>query len=161
MRAACWKGRPLTDEKRPWAEPRFQTRRWITLFHDQMARHGHMRWTVQGDSMVPTLPAGAEIDVVPLQGAPPWGALLLFAKGRGAVVHRYVGRRGDSYFTQADGHMRPDGPLEAGQIIGLVRAAWWNGEAIWPTRAEPMWRAKWLLRYQWLRARRRLARWRR
>lgn len=108
--------------------------------------------------MLPTLPPGSEIEVTPLPEHVPLGAILVFTRGRGAVVHRLVGRKGPLYLTQADGHERSDAAVRAEQIIGVVRAAWLGGEQVWPTRWEPVLRWKWLLRYQGLRGWRWVAR---
>jgi hypothetical protein len=43
-----------------------------------------------GGSMEPTLPRGSRVRVVPLDGVPPLGAVLLFRAGSGDLVHRLV-----------------------------------------------------------------------
>lgn len=84
--------------------------------------------------MRPTLPNDCEIEVVPLAGPAPIGALLVFVADDRLVVHRLVRRAGARWVTQGDGVRTPDPPLAADQVLGVVTAAYWNGRRCWPGR---------------------------
>lgn len=138
-----------------------RTPRWLPLLRDTIVRDGEIRWHVEGASMLPTLPPGTEIVVVPLARPPRLGEILLFMEGEHLVVHRLVRRLGDLLVTQGDGRLTPDRPLRREQLVGRVVAANLGPQRHWPGRLESLGRSYWLLRYQLLRLQRRVARERR
>lgn len=108
---------------------------------------GRFRWPLQGNSMAPTLPAGCEVEVAPLAGRPPTGALVVFLAGDGLVAHRLVCRRAGRWITQGDGSPLPDPPLTPERVLGVVTAAYREGVRCWPGRAERWLAWLWVGRY--------------
>lgn len=101
--------------------------------------------------MLPTLPVECEIEVAPFSQRAPLGSLVVFAAGDILVAHRLVRRAGGRWVMQGDGRRVPDLPAEAGQILGVVVAAYRSDGRCWPGRAELALRWFWVARYYLLR----------
>ena len=97
---------------------------WTPLLREALAREGRFRLPLRGTSMLPTLPVECEIEVAPLSQRAPLGSLVVFAAGDILVAHRLVRRAGGRWVMQGDGRRVPDPPAEAGQILGVVVAAY-------------------------------------
>ncbi len=86
--------------------------------------------------MWPTLPTTCEIEVVPLPERLRPGLVVVSAAGDVLVAHRLVRRVAGRWVTQGDGHLAPDAPLAPEQILGVVAAAYRDGQRCWPGPAE-------------------------
>lgn len=109
--------------------------------------------------MCPTLPLACEVEIVPLPAQVSLGSLIVFASGDTLIAHRLVRRSGGFWIAQGDSRLGPDRPLDAEQVLGQVTAARLGSRNIWPSRAEPLLRLFWVLRYHTLRPIRAARRW--
>jgi hypothetical protein len=119
-------------------------RQWLPLLSESLARQGRFRWQLRGASMLPTLPAGCEIEIVPPPGSIPLGALLVFAGHDSLVVHRLVHRSSPFLVAQGDNRREPDPWLRPDQVLGVVQIAYQGERRLWPGRWEP------LLKWWWI-----------
>ena len=101
--------------------------------------------------MTPTLPPACEIEVIPLPAQTPLGALVVFVAGERLIAHRLVQRAGERWVTQGDGALAADAPLAPAQLLGIVAAAYRDGQRCWPGRAERGLAWAWIVRYHALR----------
>lgn len=131
---------------------------WLPLLFDALVEQGSMRLPLRGNSMLPTLPAECEIEVVPLSGPPALGDLIVFVAGDVLVAHRLVRRQGGRLIAQGDHRLGPDRPLTPDQILGRVAAAYVDAQRVWPTSGARRTAWLWQVRYQALRAARYTAR---
>ncbi len=80
--------------------------------------------TVVGRSMRPLLRPGARVNVRPLSGSPPLGAILVYAAADRLVIHRLVRieRRDErtAFVTKGDLSPRCDAPIEPDRVLGQV-----------------------------------------
>ncbi len=125
---------------------------WLPLLQDALARRGSFTLPLRGSSMRPTLPAECDIDIVPLEGEPVQGQLIVFALGDVLVAHRLVRRAGVWWIAQGDNRRGPERALKIEQMLGRVVAARVGDRLVWPGRLEPLLARAWLARYQALRA---------
>ncbi len=132
--------------------------RWFPFLKEVLAQQGSFRWKLEGRSMEPTLPAGCELDIVPLPPRVRPGALVVFVAEDTLVVHRLVGQARARWITQGDGRRSPDSAFDPAQALGVVRAARVGSRQCWPPRLAALGAARWLARYHLLRAWRRLRR---
>jgi hypothetical protein len=124
---------------------------WLPLLRDTLAREGAFRFPLRGGSMRPTLPTECEIAVVPLPAQTPLGALIVFVINDTLIAHRLVRRAGGCWIAQGDGRRGPDRPLMPDQILGLVSAAYRDGQQCWPTAASRPLTVFWVARHWALR----------
>jgi hypothetical protein len=128
---------------------------WAPLLREALAREGRLRLLLRGTSMLPTLPVECEIEVAPLPERPRerlhLGSLVVFPAGDILVAHRLVRRAGGQWVIQGDGRRAPDPPVEPGQVLGVVTAAYEGGRRCWPGRAESALCWFWVARYHLLR----------
>ena len=117
---------------------------WLPLLSESLAQRGRFRWQLRGASMLPTLPSGCEIEIVPPPAAIPLGALVVFAGGASLVAHRLVHRAPPFLVAQGDHRREPDGWLRREQVLGVVAAAYLDERRIWPRPGES------LLRWWWV-----------
>jgi len=109
------------------------------------------RFPLRGGSMRPTLPTECEITVVPLPAQAPLGALIIFVINDTLIAHRLVRRSGGRWIAQGDGRRGPDRPLAPDQVLGMVAAAYRDGQQCWPTAASHLMTAFWIARHWALR----------
>jgi len=133
------------------ARPPLLASAWAPLLQEALAREGRFRWPLRGTSMLPTLPVECEIEVAPLPERAQIGSLVVIAVGDTLIAHRLVRRAGGQWVTQGDGRRAPDPPVEPGQVLGVVTAAYEGGRRYWPGRAEPALCWFWVARYHLLR----------
>lgn len=117
---------------------------WLPLLGESLAAQGRFRWLLRGASMTPTLPPGCEIEIIPPPARIPLGALVVFAAGDTLVVHRLVHRAPPFLVTQGDHRREPDRWLRPSQVLGVVTAAYRDGERIWPRAWEAATRWRWI-----------------
>ncbi len=103
---------------------------WLPLLREALAQQGHVRWRLRGDSMAPTLPTDCEIEIAPLPPSVRPGSLVVFGMGDALVAHRLVRRTTTAWILQGDGRRAPDLPLDPGQALGVVTAAYQTGSAL-------------------------------
>ena len=125
---------------------------WLPLLREALAREGILRFPLCGVSMRPTLPVECEIEVVPLSGRVPLGALIVFVADDKLVAHRLVRRSNGCWIAQGDGRLGADRPLLPEQMLGLVAAAYRDGRRCWPTTLSRLLTPFWVDRYWALRA---------
>ncbi|MEA3338216.1 MAG: S24/S26 family peptidase [Chloroflexota bacterium] len=121
-------------------------RDWLPLLQESLAQSGRFRWRLQGTSMMPTLPPGCEIEIVPAPKELRSGLLVVFSNGATLVAHRVVHRDGQYWITQGDGRWHPDLPLDADQVLGTVASAYQGEKRIWPRRFGRVTRWFWVAR---------------
>lgn len=127
---------------------------WLPLLREALAREGRFRWQVEGHSMMPTLPQGCEIEIVPLTGRPRLGDVVVFVEGDSLVVHRLVHRARGFWITQGDARATPDRHLDTASLLGRVVTAYHDGKLCWTSRSGGLVAIRWLSRYHVLRLRR-------
>lgn len=87
---------------------------------------GAFRFQVRGRSMQPTLSAGDSVRIVPLEGPPRMGDIVVFPRDTELILHRVVRVRRDvtggegRVVTAGDGLGYLDGVIEFGDILGKV-----------------------------------------
>lgn len=128
---------------------------WLPLLQEALAREGRFRFPLRGTSMRPTLPAACEVEIVPPPAQTPLGSLLVFVNGDALIAHRLVRQSAAGWVAHGDGRLAPDRPLQPGQMLGIVAAAYRGGRRIWPGRGELLLRPFWLARHHALRPARR------
>ena len=94
---------------------------WLPLLREALAKEGHFRWPLHGNSMLPTLPADCEIELVPLSPPVKLGELIVFVAGDTLIAHRLVRRTGGYWIAQGDHRLVPDRPIRPDQVLGRVR----------------------------------------
>jgi hypothetical protein len=119
-------------------------RQWLPLLSESLAQQGRFRWQLRGASMLPTLPPGCEIEIVPPPATLPLGALLVFAGRDSLVVHRLVHRSSPYFVAQGDNRREPDPWLRPDQVLGVVLSAYRGEHRLWPSRWEPVLRWRWI-----------------
>jgi hypothetical protein len=124
---------------------------WLPLLREALAKEGHFRWPLHGNSMLPTLPADCEIELAPLSPSVKLGELIVFVAGDTLIAHRLVRRTGGYWIAQGDHRLVPDRPIRPDQVVGCVRAAYQNNRRCWPRRFSSVWRLIWLARHHGLR----------
>jgi hypothetical protein len=124
---------------------------WLPLLRETLAKEGSFRFPLRGTSMRPTLPTECEIEVSPLPAKVPLGALIVFVSDDTLIAHRLVRRAGGRWIAQGDGRLGPDRPLASEQILGLVSAAYQDGDPCWPTGASRLVTTFWVARHWVLR----------
>ncbi len=124
---------------------------WLPLLHETLAREGRFRWRLRGLSMGPTLPVDCEIEIVPWGEAVRLGDLIVFAAGDTLVAHRLVRRAGGRWITQGDGRLGPDAAQDPARALGIVVAAYRDGERCWPRSGQRLLAAFWVARHWMLR----------
>jgi hypothetical protein len=117
---------------------------WLPLLSESLAQQGRFRWQLRGASMLPTLPPGCEIEIVPPPATIPLGALLVFAGHASLVTHRLVYRADSFLVTQGDNRREPDRRLRPEQVLGVVLVAYQGKCRLWPTRWEPILQWAWI-----------------
>lgn len=125
---------------------------WLPLLRESLNRSGSVRWPLHGHSMTPTLPAGCEIEIAPLPSEVHLGDLVVFCSEEALVAHRLVHRSQGYWITQGDGLWIPDVPIESDQVLGVVTAAYVDGDRCWPGALTRFWSALWVARYHIFRA---------
>ncbi|MCZ7574615.1 MAG: S24/S26 family peptidase [Ardenticatenaceae bacterium] len=136
----------------PAARPAHLISEWLPFLREILAREEPFRWRLHGTSMVPTLPPGCEIDIVPLPAVVRLGDVVVFAAGDTLVAHRLVHRSRGHWITQGDARRTPDRPLDPALVVGAVRAAYRRERRCWPRRLSRPWSLIWVVRYHVLRA---------
>ena len=68
---------------------------WLPLLQETLQREGRFRVRLRGDSMRPSLPADAEIEIVPAPAHLRLGDIIVFHQGDELIAHRLVARRGE------------------------------------------------------------------
>jgi hypothetical protein len=102
--------------------------------------------TLQGISMLPTLPPGTRLRLSCARSAPRIGDVVAFRREGGLIVHRIIAvveGRGDveaAYVCQGDGNDAPDPPVLLAEIVGVVR------ESQEPSPLERLRQTAWSLR---------------
>ncbi len=124
---------------------------YAAVLRDALARNRGFSWTLQGESMCPTLPPGCVVTIQPLQ-TPRLGDIVVFSQGDRLLAHRLVRRRGDGWICQGDARRTPDGLITREHIIGRVVEARWGERVIWAAPESAPTRYRWILRYHLLRA---------
>jgi hypothetical protein len=127
-----------TDEALP------NLRQWLPLLSESLAQQGRFRWQLRGASMLPTLPHGCEIEIVPPPATIPLGALVVFAGHASLVAHRLVHRSDSFLVTQGDNRREPDRWLRPEQVLGVVQIARQGERRLWPTPWEPIRKWWWI-----------------
>ncbi len=122
---------------------------WLPLLQETLAREGRFRWRLRGVSMRPTLPDECEIEIVPPGETVRLGDLIVFVSGDTLVAHRLVRRAGVRWITQGDGRLGPDAAQNPAQALGIVVAAYRDGERCWPGSGQRLLAALWVARH-WL-----------
>jgi len=120
---------------------------WLPLLRETLVNKGHFRWPLQGSSMLPTLPASCEIEIVPLLTDVRPGELIVFANGDALVAHRLVRCSGGHWITQGDGRLGPDSPMDPALALGRVSQAYNGGKRCWPGRFSRMAASFWVARF--------------
>jgi hypothetical protein len=100
---------------------------------------------------LPTLPAACEIEILPLPAQVHLGELIVFMAGDTLIAHRLVRCAGERWIAQGDGQLGPDRPLAPEQILGIVMAAYSDGQRCWPTRLSRPLAVFWVARHWVLR----------
>ncbi len=124
---------------------------WLPLLREVLAREGRFRWRLRGVSMRPTLPADCEIEIVPLGEAVRLGERIVYGAGDSLIAHRLVRRAGGRWITQGDGRLGPDAAQDPAQALGIVVAAYRDGERCWPGPGQRLLAAFWVARHWMLR----------
>ncbi len=119
-------------------------RQWLPLLGESLAQQGRFRWQLRGASMLPTLPPGCEIEIVPPPATVPLGALVVFASHASLVTHRLVYRADSFLVTQGDNRREPDRWLRPEQVLGVVLIARQGECRLWPTPWEPIRKWWWI-----------------
>lgn len=91
------------------------------------------RFRAKGFSMSPFIKDGDVITVSPLSSAPPrLGEVVAFVHPalEKLVVHRVVGKRGNSYCTRGDSALKMDGLIAEADILGHVTRVERDGKAV-------------------------------
>ncbi len=124
---------------------------WLPLLKEALAKEGRFRWPLRGTSMLPTLPAECEIELVPLLPPVRLGELIVFVVDDTLIAHRLVRRTGKHWIAQGDHRLAPDRPVLPDQVLGRVLAAYQDNRRCWPGRRAAVSRLVWLARYHVLR----------
>jgi hypothetical protein len=119
-------------------------RQWLPLLSESLAQQGRFRWQLRGASMLPTLPPGCEIEIVPPPATIPLGALLVFAGQASLVAHRLVHHADPYLVAQGDNRREPDPRLRPEQVLGVVLIAYQGERRLWPNRWEPILKWWWI-----------------
>ena len=125
---------------------------WLPLLREALAKEGAFRFPLRGTSMRPTLPVECEIEIVPLPGASSLGALIVFMIDDQLIAHRLVRRSGGRWIAQGDGRLGADRSLLPEQMLGLVAAAYQEGQRCWPTALSHLLTGFWVGRHWALRS---------
>jgi len=124
---------------------------WLPLLREALNKEGVFRCPLHGTSMRPTLPVDCEIAISPLPAKLPLGMLIVFVSGDVLIAHRLVRRSGGRWIAQGDGRLGPDRPLAPAQILGVVAAAYQDGQQCWPTATSRVLTVFWVARHWALR----------
>ena len=119
------------------------------LRRETLHREGRFFWQVEGQSMLPTLPANCTIEIHALDSGVKLGDLLVFAQPHAIVVHRLVERRGDRLILQGDNRTVPDAPITTQQVIGRVVSATYQNKKTYPDTFSQFVANIWIARYYW------------
>lgn len=95
----------------------------LELLQAVLARGAPFRFRASGPSMFPFIRDGDVVTVAPLQGTRPhWGEVVACIRpGQDRlVIHRVVGRRGNSYLVKGDAASGVDGLVQELDILGRV-----------------------------------------
>lgn len=112
---------------------------WMDALDGQWS--GPLRVRVRGGSMLPTLRPG---DVVRVEPAGPDdlrpGDVVLCRNGRGALLHRFLGRTPEGWLlTQGDAHLSPDPPWPPEALLGRALGVERGGRVV-PIPDRPLYR---------------------
>lgn len=112
---------------------------WMDALDGQWS--GPLRVRVRGGSMLPTLRPG---DVVRVEPAGPDdlrpGDVVLCRNGRGALLHRFLGRTPEGWLlTQGDAHLSPDPPWPPEALLGRAVGVERGGRVV-PIPDRPLYR---------------------
>jgi hypothetical protein len=124
---------------------------WLPLLRDALAREGSFRFPLRGNSMRPTLPLMCDIEVIPLPPRVRPGDLIVFAAGDTLIAHRLVRQARGRWIAQGDARLGPDRPLSPDQVLGIVAAAYADGQRCWPNPFSGPLAAFWVARHWALR----------
>jgi len=103
------------------------------LLREVLEKRVPIRFRVKGFSMSPFIKDGDMVTVSPfLNGQPHMGDVVTFTnpKTKRLIMHRVVGKRGDSYLIRADSAIETDGQIPMKNIIGRVTKVERNGKRI-------------------------------
>lgn len=103
------------------------------LLQAVLSKGAPFRFRAKGISMSPFIKDGDVVTVFPLPGTSPGlGDVVAFAHpGTGKLVlHRVVGKRGDSYLLKGDNTSELDGLVPEPNILGRVRKVERDGKAV-------------------------------
>lgn len=125
---------------------------FLPLLREALVRAGQFRWLLHGTSMAPTLPPGCEIEIAPLPPRVHLGDPIVFMAADTLVAHRLVHRFRGRWITQGDSRKTPDQPVDPGQALGVVTAAYLDGRRCWPAPLSRLRAMRWVARYYLLRA---------
>ncbi len=95
----------------------------LELLQAVLARGAPFRFRATGASMFPFIRDGDVVTVAPLQGTRPLCGEVVACIPPGQerlVIHRVVGRRGNSYLVQGDATSDVDGSVQELDILGRV-----------------------------------------
>jgi nickel-type superoxide dismutase maturation protease len=98
---------------------------------------------VEGDSMSPTLPAGALVAVSPNRADPPVGAVVVVRRPDGSEHLKRIAARDDAGYVllgdnpAASTDSRHYGPVGRQDIVGIARFCYWPPRAWKVMRATP------------------------
>ena len=154
---SSWPEGPFPTGREPYVRPEAAppaSVREVTAWTDYLpvlkaalGRAGSMRLPLLGSSMLPTLPSGCEVEIVPLTGGPVTGSLVVLVNSDGLVAHRVVRRQGEVWVTQGDGRRCDDGRISSWQLLGKVQTAYRDGRRIWPRPCEGVFAVFWVARH--------------
>jgi hypothetical protein len=119
------------------------------------------RFRVRGSSMLPTLKAGDEVivDPVDIHELTP-GDLVFIQSGQESYIHRFLGRKQKGFITKGDGHRVEDPVWDVTALRGRVSEAWRGNTRIYTRtpreiiKAQRLARKHRLLGFLWGRLRR-------
>jgi hypothetical protein len=105
----------------------------VDLFRAVLEKGVRFRFQAKGFSMSPFIKDGDVVTVSPLSDRSPGiGDVVAFIhQGTGKlVVHRLVGKRGDSYLIKGDNSPETDGLIPKANILGCVRKVERDGKKV-------------------------------
>ncbi|XXF81366.1 S24/S26 family peptidase [Myxococcaceae bacterium GXIMD 01537] len=125
-------------------------------FSQPVAEGGPCWIPVRGDSMWPSLRAGDEACVEPLEGEPRPGEVVLARLSAALVVHRVRRAGAGGWVLRGDNSDAEDAPLARAQVLGRVRRVRRGGEVLESARWDvgPLRLGRWRVQVK-----RRLASW--
>ena len=126
--------------------------RAYAAIQEKIARGEPFLIAPQGSSMFPFLIAGRDkvlLSPIPSQKRPRRGDIVLYRREEGLLVlHRMHHRNREGYYFTGDNQTELEGPLDRGQLLGIVTRIYRQGKDFSPRRP-----AFWIVGRLWLRLR--------